>query len=69
MTEINLEELLDRIYEASAEELNPILNAVTERFSELWPQWELATLSVQGRDRQNLADAMQKSIDLLGKCK
>lgn len=69
MTEINLEELLDRIYEASAEELNPILNAVTERFSELWPQWELATLSVQGHDRQNLADAMQKSIDLLGKCK
>lgn len=69
MSDIKLEELLDRIYEASAEELNPILNAVTERFSELWPQWELATLSVQGHDRQNLADAMQKSIDLLGKCK
>ena len=69
MSDIKLEELLDRIYEASAEELNPILNAVTERFSELWPQWELATLSVQGHDRQNLADAMLKSIDLLGKSK
>ena len=69
MQTITLEELLDRIYQATAEELDPILNAATERFSELWPQWELATLSVHGHDRQSQIDALQKSIDLLSKCK
>lgn len=65
MSDINIEDLLDRIYCASAEELNPIINACMERFSEIWPEWELMTLSVQGHDRDSQIEALQKSIDLL----
>ena len=65
MTNINLEDLLDRIYCATEEELNPIINAVTERFSEVHPDWELATLSIRGHNRESHLDTLQRSIDLL----
>ena len=65
MQNITLEALLDRIYCATEEELNPILNAITERFGELWPEWELATLSIHGHDRESHLEALQKSIGLL----
>ena len=65
MQDIKLEKLLDRIYHATEEELNPILNAITERFSGFYPDWELLTLSVQGHDRDSHIEALQKSIDLL----
>ena len=65
MTNINLEDLLNRIYCATEEEFNPILNAITERFGELWPEWELATLPIHGHDRESHLEALQKSIGLL----
>lgn len=65
MSNIQLEELLDRIYCASAEELNPIINACMERFSEIWPEWELMTLSVQGHDKQSHIKALQDSLAVL----
>ena len=65
MSDINMEDLLDRIYRASAEELNPIINACVDRFSEIWPEWELMTLSVQGHDRDRRIEALQKGMDLL----
>ena len=65
MQSIELEELLHRIYCATEEEINPIIDAITERFSEVWPEWELLTLSVQGHDRDSHIEALQKSIDLL----
>lgn len=65
MTDIKLEELLERIYAANKEEINPILNAITERFAEIWPEWELMTLSVQGHDNDHRIEALQKSMDLL----
>ena len=69
MRHIKLEELLNRIYCATEEELDPILNATAERFGELRPEWELALLSVHGHDKQSHIDALQKSLDLLNKCK
>ena len=65
MQNMNLEVLLERIYCATEEELDPILNAIIERFGELQPEWELATLSIHGHDKESHIDALQKSIDLL----
>ena len=65
MADIKLEDLLDRIYCASAEELNSIINTCMERFSEIWPEWELMTLSVHGHDAESQIETLQKSIDLL----
>ena len=65
MKEILLSDLLDRIYCAKAEELNPIIEAVTERFSEIWPDWELATLSIPGHTAEARIAAFQQALDLL----
>ena len=65
MQNITLEALLDRICCATEEELNPIINAVTERFSEVHPEWELATLSIHGHDKDSHIDALQQCVDLL----
>ena len=67
MAEIKLEELLERIHCASAEELNPILDAITSRFGEVWPEWELVTLTVQGHSPEAHLAALQKSMDLIAR--
>lgn len=69
MVGIKLAELLERIYCADEEEINPIINAVTERFSEIWPEWELLTLSIHGNDRESHIRALQGSLALLNKIK
>ena len=65
MKEISLEELLDRIYCSSIEEINPILNAIRERFGELWPEWELTTLSVHGHTDEDHAAALTQALALV----
>jgi len=65
MDNIKLEELLDRIHSADETEINPIIDAITERFSEVWPEWELMVLSIQGHDPESHIEALLKSIDLL----
>ena len=69
MKEITLNVLLERIARADADEINAILNMVSERFGEVYPGYELLTITVQGHDPQNQIDALQKSIDLLKRCK
>ena len=69
MTDMKLEDLLDRINCATEDELNPILNAVTARFTEVWPEWELLTLTIHGHDKESHIEALQKSIDMVNKCK
>ena len=64
---ITSEELLDRIYCADKEEINPIINAITKRYSEVWPEWELLTISVQGHRPENHIKALQDSIALFTK--
>ena len=68
MKDAALENVLDRILCATAEEIHPILNAVTERFGEVYPDHELLTLTVPGHDKQSHLDALQKSIDLIKRC-
>ena len=65
MDHINLTELLDRIYCADKEEINPIINAITERYAEVWPEWELLIISVQGHRPEDHIKALQNSISLL----
>ena len=65
MKDISLEELLDRIYCSSIEEINPILNAVRERFGELWSDWELTTLSVHGHTTEDHAAALAQALALV----
>ena len=65
MKEVTLDVLLERIALADADEINAILNMVSERFGEVYPGYELLTITVQGRDAQSQIDALQKSIDLL----
>ncbi len=67
MKEISLQELLDRIHSASPEELNSILNTVIDRFAEIYPEWELMTITVPGHDRESRIQALQKSLSLLEK--
>lgn len=67
MKEISLEELLDRIYSSGIDEINPIIEALTERFGELWPNWELATLSIPGHTAEAHITAFQQALDLIRK--
>lgn len=65
MHNINLETLMDRIYCAETDELDPILNAVIERFSEIHPGWELMAVTVQGHKTKDRIAALKSSIALL----
>jgi hypothetical protein len=65
MADITLEQLLDRISSCSAEECNCLITAVNERFTEIWPEWELLTISVHGHDAKSHLEALQNSIRLL----
>ena len=69
MADIKLEELLDRIYVADKEEINPIISAITERFTEVWPQWELLALTIQGHDRESHIKALQEALELVARRK
>ena len=65
MKEITLEELTSRILCADPEELNGIIDAVVDRFTEVWPDWELATLSIPGHNAEARIAAFQQALDLL----
>ena len=67
--EIKTEELLKRICTADASELNEIMTAVTERFRQLWPDWDLLTISCEGRTPEAHMEALEKSIRIMAACK
>ena len=67
--EIKTEELLERISCADANELNEIMAAVTERFRELCPDWDLLFISCEGRTLQAHIEAFEKSIRIMAACK
>ena len=39
--------MIQQIKQAKAEELNDILLAVTERYKEVYPDWEIITISLE----------------------
>ena len=69
MKEISIEELLDRILCADTQEFPQILDAVRERFSELFPDQELLTLTAKGSSPDCQIDELQKAIALLAASK
>ena len=69
MKEITSDVLLERIALADADEINAIINLLSERFREVYPDYELLTVTVQGHDPRSQIDALQKCIDLLKRCK
>jgi len=65
MTDITLDELLDRIDHAEPKEIQTIMDALTDRFQTLWPQWDLLMLSVPRNDKKSRIRVLEQSISLL----
>ena len=65
MHKIALEELLNRILCADSRELFLILDTVSERFSELFPENELLTFSAPGSDTEKQIELLQSAIRIL----
>lgn len=49
-----MEELLDRINEVDEGQIQQVLDAVLERYTELYPQWAVSVISVQRNADRNL---------------
>lgn len=69
MKEIKLQDLLSRILCADAKEMHLILDAVSERFSEVFPESTLMTISAPGCDVDAQISELRKAIDLLSDLK
>lgn len=52
---ISLEELIDRIEAADHDEIDAIIDALQSRYKRLFPDWEVAFLSVPGNNRREQA--------------
>lgn len=60
--EITSQELIERILQTDRVELNDVLDAATERFTELWPEWELMTISVKGHTGEVYVETLEKVL-------
>ncbi len=56
-------EMIEKIKKAEPEELNDILLAVLERYREVFPDWEIMTLSLEKAVDKN--EQLDRVIDLL----
>jgi len=59
--------VIECIKKAEAEELNDILQAVLERYRELFPDWEIITVSLEKAVDKNTQ--LDRMIGLLGNMK
>ena len=62
-----MSELIERISQAPAEELESLLQAVLSRYAELFPDWEVTTVSFQKDGDRNAQ--IDQFIALLNKLK
>ena len=62
MMEITSQELIERILQTDRVELNDVLDAATERFTELWPECELMTISVKGHTGEVYVETLEKVL-------
>ena len=69
MTELTVQQLIDRILRANTLELRQILDAVRERFSELYPNRELMTFCAPGSDPDRQIALLQDAVRLLTEMK
>ena len=58
-----MENLLEQIAHINEYHINEILNAVLERYGQLYPDWEISTLSIH-KD-QNRNQQIDRTIELL----
>ena len=65
MKEITTQVLLERIHCADGDELNEIISAATERFRELWPEWDLLTISCEGRNPEDHIRTLERAVCLM----
>lgn len=66
-TEITLEQLLYRIRNCDATELDPICDAVQRRYSVLFPDWEVVFLSMPGGSPENRREQGRRLIEYIQK--
>ena len=59
--------MIEKIKKAEPEELNDILLAVLERYREVFPDWEIMTLSLEKAVDKN--EQLDRVIDLLERMK
>ena len=48
-----MEQILDKIYKATPNEIEQILHATLERYRELYPKWDISTLSLEKAGDKN----------------
>ena len=65
MKEFTTQALLERIHCADRDELQEIIPAVTERFRELWPEWDLLVISCEGRTSVDHIKTLEQCIRLM----
>ena len=59
-----MQELLDGIARADSEELNELLQAVIKRYAELFPDWDISTISIRKcGDRNEQLDGMIRLLE------
>lgn len=58
-----MEQILDKIDAATPNEIEQILKAVLARYRELYPQWDISTLSLEKAGDKN--EQLDRVIDLL----
>ena len=65
--EISLNQLLHRIENCVPGELDPICNALQNRYSELFPDWEVVFLSMPGGSPEKRREQGRRLIDFIQK--
>ena len=58
-----MEQILDKIYAATPNEIEQILKAALARYRDLYPQWDISTLSLEKAGDKN--EQLDRVIDLL----
>ncbi len=68
LKQIVLSRIRKRIRSADGDELNQLLHTVIQRHQELFPDWELAVLSLPRRDEEGRSKALTDAISMLQAC-
>ena len=58
-----MKQILDKIYAATPNEIEQILKAALARYRELYPEWDISTLSLEKAGDKN--EQLDRVIDLL----
>ena len=63
--ELTTQTLLEGVLNADRDELNEIISAATQRFRELWPEWDLLTISCEGRNPEDHIRTLERAARLM----